>query len=72
MRSSDYRTREWRKLRGITQTELSQRIGTKQPNIATYEAGMRGIVPERADRIAKVFGITKFELRQWPRAAKSE
>ena len=65
-----FKVRDWRKAKGLTQTELARRAGIAQESVARYETG--GITPRRANarKLADGLGISVFELRQWPSVAR--
>jgi addiction module HigA family antidote len=43
---------------GMSQTELAQRIGVSYPRINEIINGKRGVTPDTALRLAKLFGTT--------------
>jgi addiction module HigA family antidote len=43
---------------GMTQTELAERIRVSYPRVNEIVNGRRGITPDTALRLAKLFGIT--------------
>ena len=43
---------------GITQTELAERIGVSYPRINEIVNGKRGVTPDTALRLSKLFGTT--------------
>jgi transcriptional regulator with XRE-family HTH domain len=44
--------REWRKYRGLTLTELAERVGTTQATLSRYETGARRITTETLQKFA--------------------
>lgn len=51
-----------RKARGMTQTELAERIGIIQALVSDYESGRRRLYAEMIIRIAKVLKVSTDEL----------
>ena len=52
----------WRKHRGMTQTELAEAAGSKQPHIAQIESGQRTGTVAIMKRIAQVLGVDVDDL----------
>src|SRR5262252_7978509 len=44
--------RQWRKYRGLTLTELAERLGTTQPALSRYETGERQVSVEMLVKLA--------------------
>lgn len=55
MRALAYRVREMREAAGLSQAEVAERIGTKQPSIARIERGLTRPTIEMLQRLARVF-----------------
>lgn len=56
------RIREWRKARGLSQTELADAIGITYPIISGMETGRRDLTVQYMRAIARVLGITPADL----------
>ena len=56
------RLRQHRLLRNLTQKDLADAVGTTQSHLSKYEAGLRKIPPETAERLAHFFqcDVTEF------------
>jgi ribosome-binding protein aMBF1 (putative translation factor) len=50
-----YQILKLRKQKGMSQTELAKKIGTKQSNIARIEAGQQNFTTDTLQKIASVF-----------------
>jgi len=50
-----YQILQLRKQKGMSQTELAKKIGTKQSNIARIEAGQQNFTTDTLQKIASVF-----------------
>jgi len=50
-----YKILQLRKQKGISQTELARRIGTKQSNIARMEMGQQNFTTDTLQKIASAF-----------------
>lgn len=51
-----------RKEKGLTQTELAKRAGTRQSHISNMEKGERDIDTEMLIRLARALGVKAYEL----------
>ena len=51
-----------RKQKGLTQTELAKRTGTRQSHISNMEKGERDIDTEMLIRLARALGVKAYEL----------
>jgi transcriptional regulator with XRE-family HTH domain len=58
------RISRWRTARGLTQVELADGVGCKQPKIQKIESGKAGTRPEDLERIIEVLGIPRAEADQ--------
>lgn len=56
------RVREWRKARGISQTELAEAIGVTYPMISGFETGKRDLTLIYMRSMARVLGVTPADL----------
>lgn len=56
------RISEFRKIRGMTQTELAKEIGVTTRSVQHYESGARLPRKETITRIAKVLGVSRNAL----------
>lgn len=56
------RLRQHRLLRNLTQKDLADAVGSTQSHLSKYEAGLRKIPPETAERLAHFFqcDVTEF------------
>jgi transcriptional regulator with XRE-family HTH domain len=57
--------RELRHRRGLTQVQLAQLVGMKQPSLSQYENGVKNVrlmSAENADRFCKALNCTLSEL----------
>ena len=56
------RLRQYRLLRNLTQKDVADAVGTTQSHLSKYEAGLRKIPPETAERLAHFFqcDVTEF------------
>jgi ribosome-binding protein aMBF1 (putative translation factor) len=54
------------KERGVTQVELAEAIGTKDPNISRILSGQEGVTLDRAERIAVALGVDVAEMLTSP------
>ena len=54
--------RQLRKQRGLTQRQLSLRVGCSQPIIGSYELGRKRLDPERLAAFAKALAVPKKQL----------
>ena len=54
--------RNYRKMRGLTQVELAEKLGLTQVAIANYERGFRKPDVEMVPKIAQVLGVSIEEL----------
>lgn len=52
-----------RKLRGLTQGELANRLGVSKPTVWAWEQGRARPIDERLEAIAEALGVTPAELR---------
>lgn len=59
-----------RKDRGLTQTELADLLGTKQPSISRVLRGEEDITLSRAEAFAKALGVSFAELVLEPEFSK--
>ncbi len=50
-----YQILQLRKQKGISQSELAQKIGTRQSNVARMEAGQQNFTTDTLQKIASVF-----------------
>ncbi|MBI2038485.1 MAG: helix-turn-helix transcriptional regulator [Candidatus Nealsonbacteria bacterium] len=50
-----YQILQLRKKKGISQTELAKKIGTRQSNIARMESGQQNFTTDTLQKIASVF-----------------
>jgi len=51
-----------RKVKGLTQEEIAQKLGVAPSTYSLYETGERGISLYKAFLLAKIFGLTIEEL----------
>jgi transcriptional regulator with XRE-family HTH domain len=58
--------REWRKRRGLNQTELAQMVGVNQSYFTKIETGQRGCNPEVAQKLTKILDVDLEELKGEP------
>ena len=65
------RIRQLRKQRELTQRQLAEKIGCKQPTISSYELGRKHPDPNDLNALAQVFGISRKQLQKWVRAGSS-
>lgn len=56
------RLRDLRRLRGLTQDELAERAGVKQPQVSAWEDGRRTPTLENVGKLARGFGMEHDEL----------
>jgi transcriptional regulator with XRE-family HTH domain len=59
------RLREWRLRRFLSQRELAERSGVRQPTIARLEVGAQRPRPKTVRVLAKALGIEPGELVEW-------
>jgi len=62
-----YKVREGRENQGMSQRELARRAAMHQPQVSRYERGRFTPEHEQAERLAEAWGITVFDLRQYPK-----
>ena len=60
--ASNYRLKAARALRGLTQLQLADRVGTREIEISRLETGRTRASQELKRRIAEVLGKPAFEL----------
>lgn len=56
------RVREWRSLRGLSQTELAERCGTTQPSIYKIEAGQRKLTDRWLEKLSIALDVRPSDL----------
>ena len=54
--------KKWRTENKITQTEVAEKIGMKQPQYARLETGVFGFKAEHIKKIAEIFHVDTNEL----------
>lgn len=67
-----YRIRAFRKLKGLTQTELADRLGVSIAIVGTIERGTRRVDGRMLGRIAEALGVDQDELIPVEARAKGE
>lgn len=56
------RIRELRNQMGLSQTELAERIGIKQPTVNRHEQGNRNLDAFAISQYSRFFGVSPYEL----------
>ena len=57
--------RRCRKMRGMTQGELAERVGLTEGAIRHYESGIRAVKPELLPQIAEAMGVSETALKDY-------
>lgn len=57
--------RRCRKMRGMTQGELAERVGLTEGAIRHYESGIRAVKPELLPQIAEAMGVSEAALKDY-------
>ena len=63
--------RQYRKIAGLTQEELAQKVGVSTMSIRRYESGERVATRELIEAIATVLGVDPYSLYTWEQATES-
>lgn len=56
------RMRELRKISGLTQEQMAEKIGIEPPNISKIENGMHFPQPDKIEKIASALNVKIFDL----------
>lgn len=67
-----YRIRAFRKLKGLTQTDLADRLGVSIAIVGTIERGTRRVDSRMLGRIAEALGVGQEEIVPVEARAKGE
>jgi transcriptional regulator with XRE-family HTH domain len=67
-----YRIRAFRKLKGLTQTDLADRLGVSIAIVGTIERGTRRVDSRMLGRIAEALGVDQDEIVPVEARAKGE
>ena len=57
--------RRYRKLRGMTQTQLAEAVGLTEGAVRHYESGIRAVKPELLESIAAALGVSVNALKDY-------
>lgn len=60
------RLREWREIRGLTQSQLAEKAGVARDSISKWETGERGAYPGTVEKLAKALAIEIIDLVRRP------
>lgn len=63
--STGEKIRHYRKLRGMYQGELAEKVGLTEGAIRHYESGARTPKPSQVDDIAKALGVSPLALKDY-------
>ena len=63
--------RQYRKIAGLTQEELAQKVGVSTMSIRRYESGERVATRELIEAIATVLGVDPYSLHTWEQATEA-
>ncbi|MDF2926328.1 MAG: Xre family transcriptional regulator [Paenibacillaceae bacterium] len=67
-----YRIRAFRKLKGLTQSELAEKLGVSIAIVGTIERGTRNVDLRMLGRISEALGVAQEELIPIQARAKGE
>lgn len=57
--------RRYRKLRGMTQTQLAEAVGLTEGAVRHYESGIRAVKPELLESISAALGVSVNALKDY-------
>ena len=57
--------RRYRKLRGMTQTQIAEAVGLTEGAVRHYESGIRAVKPELLESIADILGVSVNALKDY-------